>query len=318
MGHMGTPGQTETDIYGHPISPESAPPPSKRHWKEAAGAIGIGAYLLTKLKVFGAIGKFLLPAVKFLKLGKLATTGGSMFVSRWLYATHWGWPFAAGFVVLIFIHEMGHVFVAWRQGVPVSAPIFIPFMGALILQQRAAKTAWAEAWIGYGGPFFGTLGALACWGIYFLTGNALFLGLAFVGFFLNLFNLAPVFPLDGGWIMGAISPWVWVAGTVGLIGAFIGGYVHNPMLIILVVLGIPQAWRALRTGRGILDTEPASREQKIVMAICYVGLVGFLVWAMVAAHIDRPDLHPSSPTRPSQTVLGSAASQGLLNHHELA
>jgi Zn-dependent protease len=211
-----------------------------------------------------------------------------MLVSMWFYALAFGWFFGVGFVLLIFVHEMGHVFVAWRQGLPISAPVFIPFMGAVIFQREASKTAWSSAIMGIGGPVAGTLGALACWGIYALTGYPLFLGLAYVGFFLNLFNLLPIVPLDGGWIAGAISPWLWLIGAVGLVCLYVFDIIHNPFIILIVLLAIPHLWHGLRNKGAPIGGTPATLEQRVVMACCYVGLCLFLGWAMAHTHSIDP------------------------------
>ena len=240
--------------------------------------------ILAKLKTAATL---VLPALKFLKLGKILTTAGSMFVSVWFYSLAFGWRFAAGFVLLIFVHEMGHVFVAWRQGLPITAPIFIPFMGALIIAKAESKSAWNAAVMGIGGPIAGSVGALACWWLYATTQNELFLGLAYVGFLLNLFNLLPVFPLDGGWITGAVSPYLWLVGIVGLVAGFVAGYFHNPMIVILVVSALPRLWHGIRTGVAFgPDVEPATLEQRITMALAYLALAGALTWAMGQTHRD--------------------------------
>ncbi len=190
-------------------------------------------------------------------------------------------------MLLIFVHEMGHVYVAWRQGLPITAPIFIPFMGALIIAKAESKSAWNAATMGIGGPIAGSLAALACWWLYTTTQNELFLGLAYVGFLLNLFNLLPVFPLDGGWITGAVSPYLWLVGIVGLGAGFVAGYFHNPMIIILVVSALPRLWHGIRTGVAFgPDVEPATFEQKITMAVAYLALAGALTWAMGQTHRD--------------------------------
>lgn len=240
--------------------------------------------LLAKLKTVATV---VLPALKFLKLGKILTTAGSMFVSVWFYSLAFGWRFAVGFVLLIFVHEMGHVFVAWRQGLPISAPIFIPFMGALILAKAESKSAWNAAVMGIGGPIAGSVGALACWWLFTTTHNELFLGLAYVGFLINLFNLLPVFPLDGGWITGAVSPYLWLLGIVGLVAGFIVGYFHNPIIVILVVSALPRLWQGIRSGVAFgPGVEPATLEQKVTMALAYLALAGALTWAMGATHRD--------------------------------
>src|SRR5205807_3550216 len=129
---------------------------------------------------------------------KLLTTAGTMLVSIAAYAWLWGFPFAAGFVLLLLVHEMGHVIQLRREGVKASAPMFVPFLGAVISARSLGDNALAEARVGLAGPILGSLGALAMLPLYAATNNKLFLALAFVGFFLNLFNLVPLVPLVGG------------------------------------------------------------------------------------------------------------------------
>ena len=135
-----------------------------------------------------------------------------MLVSIAAYSLIWGWRFAAGFVLLLLVHELGHVFQLRREGIPASAPMFIPFLGAAVAMKEMPKDAAAEARVGLAGPVLGSLGALVPLGLYALTGEDLFKALAFMGFFLNLFNLLPVLPLDGGRAMAALSPWMWFVG----------------------------------------------------------------------------------------------------------
>ena len=246
------------------------------------GALAVLA--LTKLKAIGAV---IVPALKFLKLGKILTTSGSMIVSVWFYSLAFGWKFAVGFVLLIFVHEMGHVVVAWRQGLPISAPIFIPGMGAIILAKAEGKSAWNQAVMGIGGPIAGALGALVCWWMYTSTQNELFLGLAYIGFMLNLFNLMPLYPLDGGWITGAVSPYLWLLGIIGLIAGFVTGTIRNPFIFILLITSLPRLWQGVRYGLAHSPgVEPATFEQKIKMGLAYVVLAGALAWAMGETHKD--------------------------------
>ena len=162
---------------------------------------------------FGAKFKFVLvPLFKFFPV--LLKTGGTMALSIWAYAMAYGWQFAVGFVLLIFVHECGHLIAARKCGLKVGAPVFIPFMGAFIALKEAPRNAWIEAQVGIGGPMAGAIAAALCEGIYLITGNPLFRALAFFGFFLNLFNLAPIGMLDGGRIVTALSPWLWIVGLV--------------------------------------------------------------------------------------------------------
>src|SRR5207253_1386932 len=147
----------------------------------------------------------------------------------------------------------------------------------LILQKRAARSAWDEALIGIGGPAAGTLAGLVCLLLYQITGNRLMLGLAYFGFLINLFNLAPVVPLDGGWITGAISPRIWLVGMVGMMAAFLTGRVHNPMILVLLFMSFPRLWRGLTTGEAMHPgAEPTTPQQRLWMGIAYVGLASLL------------------------------------------
>ncbi|MFI5384799.1 MAG: site-2 protease family protein [Fimbriimonadales bacterium] len=263
---------------------DPGPPPQQPKTKPKGiwGAILTGLIVIGKF--LGAIGKVLLPILKFGKIGKLLLTGGSMLLSVLVYAQIFGWKFAVGFVLCILVHEMGHVFMAWRQGLPVSAPIFIPYFGALIMLKQMPRTAWIDAVVGIGGPLFGTLAGLACWGLFSATGNYLFLGLAFVAFFMNLFNLTPMYPLDGGRIVGAISHWLWIAGLLMMIGLYVFDIVHNPFIWILIILSVPQIWVRFKNKGG--TPQPATGEQRVIMGAAYIGLASFLFWAMTATHVD--------------------------------
>jgi len=146
-----------------------------------------------------------------LKMGKPLIT---MAISVGAYALIFPWTFALGFVLLLFVHELGHLWAARRKGVPVSAPFFIPFVGALILMKRHPKDAATEAYIGIGGPLLGTAGAFVCFALGWWTGQEIWYALAYVGFFLNLINLLPIHPLDGGRIVTAVTRWLWLVGVI--------------------------------------------------------------------------------------------------------
>jgi Zn-dependent protease len=138
-------------------------------------------------------------------------------ISVFAYATRFGWQGAIGFVALIFVHEMGHVLALRAQGVPASAPMFIPFFGAFIGMKKNPKSAVEEAYSAIAGPALGSLGALVCLAVYFITGSQLFAWLAYIGFFLNLFNLLPMSPLDGGRVIGAVWRGFWLLGIVAAV-----------------------------------------------------------------------------------------------------
>jgi Zn-dependent protease len=217
-----------------------------------------------------------------------------MFLSMWLYATQWGWKFAVGFVLLIFIHECGHLIAARHFGLKVSAPMFIPFVGALILLKESPRNAWIESCVGIGGPLLGTLGSLVCYGIYLASGQLLFAGLAFSGFFLNLFNLAPVGFLDGGRIVTAISPWLWIVGVVCLAGML---FLHfNIIVLVILVMSVPRLVSLFRK-KSVEEKRYFEIEawQRVIMSLSYFGLIVALLFGMKAAHLDPRTGEPPVP-----------------------
>jgi Zn-dependent protease len=234
-----------------------------------------------------AIGAFLLKfgAVVF-KL-KVFTTAGTMLVSIGAYALLWGWQFAVGFVVLLLIHELGHVFEAKHQGLPVSAPMFVPFLGALITLKRLPDNAWAEAKVAIAGPILGSLGAAAFWAVGSLLDSDLLRALAFTGFLLNLFNLLPISPLDGGRIVAAIHPALWLLGLVGLVALVI--VAPNPILIIILLLGALESWRRFQArhhpqSEAYFRVSPGHR---LATGVAYIALAALLSVAMAGSHIQR-------------------------------
>jgi Zn-dependent protease len=235
------------------------------------------AVLVWKLKfVFTAIFKF-----------KLLTTSATMLVSIAAYAWIWGWRFAVGFVLLILVHEFGHYAEARRQGLDVGAPVFIPFLGAAILLKENPLDAWREAEIAIAGPILGSLGAAAVWIASIELDSQLLRALAFTGFFLNLFNLLPVVPLDGGRIVSAIHPVLWVIGFLALLGlVFVA---PNPILIVILLFVGMELWRRWQE-RG---TPEAARYyqvkpwQRVAAAVAYFGLAALLAVAISATHVER-------------------------------
>lgn len=232
-------------------------------------------------------GKWLLPAIKFgLPVLKM---GGSMIIALAFYAMAFGWQFAVGFILLLFIHEMGHVLAARMVGLKVSLPLFIPFMGAFIMLREMPRNAWIEAIVGIGGPLLGSLGALAAAGCYFLTGNQLFLALGYTGFFLNLFNLVPIVPLDGGRIVSAISPWLWLVGLAILVPYLVlramSGYFLNSavsfVILFIVITSIPRVLALFRKRtpehQRYFECTPA---QRLIMATLYFSLIASLYLGM--------------------------------------
>jgi Zn-dependent protease len=226
--------------------------------------------------------KLLLILLASAKLGKVALTGGTMLLSIAVYAMRWGWPFATGFVMLIFVHEMGHFLAARQRGLNVGVPVFIPFVGAWIALKETPMSAETEAYVAIAGPFTGTLGAFAAYFYARNGGGDLFLALAYAGFFLNLINLLPLSPLDGGRITGILSPRLWFLGVPMLLALML--YQPSPVLIMIALLAVPQllaAWRGQAPAPGYYAVPVETRVEYGVM---YLGLTALLALMTFSLH----------------------------------
>jgi Zn-dependent protease len=229
--------------------------------------------------------KILLLLLSGAKLGKLFTTGGTMLISVVLYAFVFGWKYAVGFVALLFIHEMGHYIAAKQRGLDVGAPTFIPFVGAWVQLKQMPHDAETEAYVGLGGPLLGTVGAIV---VYFWareTNTTWLLAVAYSGFFLNLFNLIPISPFDGGRITAVLSPRIWLLGVPMLGALFL--WRPSPMLILMAFLAAPQVWKAIKYRK---DSEEAQtyyavpNAKKWEYGLIYLGLAGFLAVMAYDSH----------------------------------
>jgi Zn-dependent protease len=221
--------------------------------------------------------KILLLLLSGAKLGKLLTTGGTMLVSLVVYAFVFGWKYAAGFILLLFVHEMGHYVAARHRGLDVGAPTFTPFVGAWIQLKDLPHDAETEAFVGLGGPLLGTVGAVVVYAAARDSGATWLLAVAYAGFFLNLFNLIPLSPFDGGRITAVLSPRIWLLGVPVLVGLFV--WRPSPMLILMAVIAAPQAWKAITYKRDSVEAQTyyaVSTAQKVQYGVIYLGLAGFL------------------------------------------
>jgi Zn-dependent protease len=255
-------------------------PPKRPFLKRRLAPVGAALIaLLAKLKAI----LLLLPKLK------LFVSAGSMLVSIAAYSVIFGWSFAVGFVVLLFVHELGHVIQLRREGVKASAPMFVPFLGAVISARSLGANALAEARVGLAGPILGSVGAAACVLIWHLTGSDFWRALAFTGFFLNLFNLLPVVPLDGGRAMAAMAPWMWFVGFAALIPlAFI---FPNPIIFLIILIGgfeTYKRWKLRRRG-GIAQREyyRVGPRQRALVAVVYLSLIAALVLGLHFMHLPR-------------------------------
>jgi len=265
-------------------TPEPHPPlePDRKPlWKRGGGALAALAIVIFS---YGAKLKGLLLLLPKLKL---FTTSFSALVSVAAYALIFTWKFAIGFVLLLFVHEMGHVLQLRREGIKATAPLFIPFLGAVVGMKELPKDAAAEARVGLAGPILGSIGCLVPLGLWAVTGEELFQALAYTGFFLNLFNLAPVLPLDGGRAMAALSPWI---GIVGFAGIIVLAFVFpNPILLLIILLGGFETYRRFKARKSEESKRynEVSPRNRLLVAGVFIGLAALLIVGMDLTYFER-------------------------------
>ena len=272
------PERDERPPEHEPIHPGSG---RRSALKRALGPLAAIGLLLVK---FGAKLKtvlLLLPKAKFL------TTSGSMLVSVVAYQLIFGWLFSVGFVLLLLLHELGHVIQLRREGIKASAPMFIPFLGAVISAKSMGDDAAAEARVGLAGPVLGTIATLVPLGLWLATGDEFWRALAYIGFLINLFNLLPVLPLDGGRAMAALSPWVWFVGFAGLVALTV--FFPNPILLLVLLFGGIESWRRWKQrntpeGRAYHDVPARTRA---LVAVTYLGLAALLAVGVTETFFER-------------------------------
>ena len=267
-------------VYGHlrgdaPAAP-AAPAPERTTATAAEPASprrrGLwGAIVTVVVIVLGKL-KFLGILASALKLKTLA----SMAITIAAYASQSGVWFAVGFVLLIFVHEMGHVIQLRREGIPASAPVFIPFVGAFVAMRGMPRNAYIEAKVGIAGPILGSLAAWVVLGVGVVTGIPVMLAVGHVALLLNLFNLLPVSPLDGGRVAGAFPKPFWIVGYGVGIAALVA--TRSPILLIVLLVGLWTLWKRWRDPvPGYYDLTPA---QRWGMAAIYAGLVVAILMTM--------------------------------------
>ncbi|HEV2035403.1 MAG TPA: site-2 protease family protein [Candidatus Dormibacteraeota bacterium] len=226
----------------------------------ALGAFAYGKYALLLI--------FKVPALLTLGSALVSVAAYSLLAGPWV---------AVGLVLMIFVHEMGHVVEIRRQGMQATAPIFIPFLGAAIFQRSHAQSPMRQAQIGIAGPIAGTIGATVALALYGSTHSVVLLIWAYYGFLINLFNLIPFGMLDGGWILAPVSKWIQVAGLAVLAGLFLAGLV-SPLVIIIVILGLPVVYQRFRNPAhdAYLTSGPAA--PRYAMGAAWLALVVYLAF----------------------------------------
>ncbi len=249
------------------LEPAEGPRPSRTGlW----ASLGAGALLvLSKLK--GVL--VLLKALPFAKFG---LTSLSMIAAMWFQAVRFGWPYGVGFILLILVHELGHAYAIKDAGLSAGWPVFIPGFGAMIALKKR-PTPLVDAYTAYAGPVAGTAAALLCAAVYLITHQPLFLALANAGFFLNLFNLLPIRPLDGGSVAELFHR------RAGIVGAILLGVLflvtHAPQLLLIAAM-------AAFAGRGqpVESAVPVTEQERRTWAIRDFGLCIFLGAALRFTH----------------------------------
>jgi Zn-dependent protease len=246
---------------------QTAPPPGSSLRRNAGWVAVLGLGLLAK-------GKTLLGLLKVLPAGKFLLTSLSMLAMVWFEALRSGIWFGVGFVLMILVHELGHGYAIKRAGLTAGWPVFIPFFGAMISMKGMPRDRAQEAAIAYGGPLAGTAAALVAAALGLLTDSRLFFALAYTGFFLNLFNLTPISPLDGGRVAQAFSRRAWIFGAILLGVMFLT--TQAPQLLLIALLALPHVFR-----KGEADDRDAlpAAEQR-AWAFRYFGLAAFIGTAM--------------------------------------
>ena len=284
--HSTTPPRDEPPVFTWQPSPSStppwlpAPPPQRpaapNRGREGGIISAVGAGLIVFFKY----------GVLLLKVAKLGPTLISMVVALFFYTLFFGWEFAIGLVLLILVHESGHVIVSRQQGIPMSLPVFLGPFGAFTRMHQQPRDARQEAIIAIGGPVFGAAAAFACflWALAIPVGHFhyLLLALAYFGFFMNLFNLIPMSPLDGGRVANAISKWMNVVGIA--IMAVVAFWLSNPFAIIILILGIFTTWQRFRNARRGLEPASVPPSTRFAVGIAWMTMLAVCLVGMSLAH----------------------------------
>lgn len=246
--------------------------------------VALGAAAL-KFKVL----LYALFSLKWLILApKLLISFGSLFISIWFYALFFGWKFAVVLVLLLAVHELGHYLTFRNLGIPASLPTFVPGLGAFVSSPMSRDPA-SNAFAAIMGPVFGIAASAICWAYGLAINENFWIAAAYFGFFINLFNLIPALPLDGGRVAGAIDGRIWLVGAVLLVGALL--YMHQfslfTWLIVLFVLfsSIP---RGIAAFRGVIDPtiQIVATRQRVVLAVAYFALLGIAGAGAAATNLN--------------------------------
>lgn len=242
-----------------------------------AGVFGIIAVVLLKFKVYIFAA---LKALSFTKFAWIFKSFGTMILSVGVYTMFFGWRYAVTLVALIYVHEMGHYIWMKAKGLNPNAPVFVPMLGAYTAMQKLPPDLATHAWVAWAGPFVGGLAALFCYWLGMTTGNVFLVAAANTGAILNLMQLLPVKPFDGGFIAQSLSRWLFIPGVILLL--LLAFSMHSILLMIIAggsVFALIAQHRAGADATG--DMIPASGVQKFFISLGFIGLaaaLAFLYW----------------------------------------
>lgn len=231
------------------------------------------------------MGSALVLLFSLFKIGKLGGTILTMLVALAVYTSIFGWQYAAGFIALLLIHEMGHFIAAKQRSLAVSTPTFIPFVGAWIQLKDQPMDVETEAYVASAGPLFGTVAAtlVYLWGRE--SGSGLLLAIAYAGFFLNFFNLIPLSPLDGGRMTAILSPRIWFIGVPIMLALML--YRPSPLLVLICIAAIPalkKAWHFDKNSEENSAYYSATLAMKTEYGVFYIGLAAYLALMTEGTH----------------------------------
>jgi Zn-dependent protease len=269
---------------GEYLPPAQPADNAKSNAAKGLGAAGLSiAVLLAKFK---ALLLFLLNFKWAVLLLKGLSFGGSFFISLLFYALFWGWKFALVFILMMLAHEMGHYITIRNYGLPARLPMFVPLLGAYTVG-GAPKDLEHDAYIALAGPLTGLGISAVCYAFGYQTHDLFWYMAAYVGALINLFNMIPAMPFDGGRIAGAVSPSLWIGGFIVFLGASLALHIPIFFIILFGLMAIPSVIAAMR---GYVDPRYATMTTlgKIRVGGWYLVTMFALFYLMSISHVAVP------------------------------
>lgn len=259
--------------------------------KGLAGLGGLGATIVALLIKFKTLLVVLFDLKWLAVFAKFGFAGITALISIAAYSLIFGWQFAVGLVALLFIHEMGHALVMKLKGIPIGGLIFIPLLGAAVFMRQMPKNARDEAEVGIAGPIAGAVASSICLAFAKMAPHtfSIWAPLAYFGFFINLFNMIPIVPFDGGRVLAAIDRRVWMVGFLGLVAFAIWTWLNGTFsiwLLFFILMAATQFW----SRRHIPNTPEVQAYytvpvgERIILSLAYFGLIAVLVLGMSLSH----------------------------------